>query len=151
MDADVGALSNGRVAWFDNSALRRLAEAHPGVGALLWRLTAIEVAIAREWVANVGRRPAVARVAHLLCELWARMEAAGRVEDGGCQLGLTQWDLSEATALSPVHLNRVMQELRSRGLLSLGLGRLVVHDRAGLEAVADFRPGYLHLAETWGG
>ncbi len=151
LDADLVALTNCRIAWLGREPLRRLVEAHPRIGAALWRLTLVEAAIAREWVANVGRRAAVARVAHLLCEMMARMEAAGLAEGGTCQLGLTQRDLSEATALSPVHLSRVVQELRSRGLLSFGLGRLVVHDRAGLEAVADFRPAYLHLAEAWGG
>ena len=145
LDADVVAMTNARVAWFDRDALRRLAEAHPRIGQGLWRLTLVEGAITREWVANVGRRPAPARVAHLLCEMIARMEAAGVADGESCRLGLTQRDLGEATGLSAVHLNRVMQELRGRGLVSFGQGRLVIHDRAGLAAAGDFRPGYLNL------
>ena len=30
----------------------------------------------REWVLNVGRRDALERIAHLLCELHARMQVA---------------------------------------------------------------------------
>jgi CRP-like cAMP-binding protein len=148
LDADVVAVTNCRVAWFAHEALLRLAEEFPRLRALLWRLDLVDAAIAREWVANVGRRDARSRVAHLLCEMTARMEVAGLASDGACQLGLTQRDLGEATGLSVVHVNRVMQELRGRGLLSFGQGRLGVHDREGLEAVGDFRPDYLHLREA---
>jgi CRP-like cAMP-binding protein len=150
LDADVVAMTPCRVAWFAHDALLRLSEEHPRLGAHLWRLSLVDAAVSSEWVANVGRRDATSRLAHLLCEMMARMEAVGLADGSACQLGLTQRDLSEASALSVVHVNRVMQELRARALVSLGQGRLVIHDRAGLEAVGDFRPDYLHLPEAEG-
>jgi hypothetical protein len=33
----------------------------------------IDAAIHRDWVANVGRRSAYARIAHLFCEIWFRL------------------------------------------------------------------------------
>jgi CRP-like cAMP-binding protein len=150
LDADVVTLTEARVAWIPHDALRRLDEAFPRLGRQLWRISLVEAAVSREWIVNVGRRDALGRVAHLFCELMARMEAAGLAEGGSCRLGLTQRDLTDATALSVVHVNRVIQELRGRGLVSFGQGRLSIHDRAALEALGDFRPDYLHLAETAG-
>jgi CRP-like cAMP-binding protein len=150
LDADLVALTGARVAWYAHDALRRLTETFPRLGTQLWRISLVEAAVSREWIVNVGRRNALGRVAHLLCEMMARMEAVGLAQDGSCHLGLTQRDLTEATALSPVHVNRVFQDLRARGLVSFGQGRLTIHDRAALEALGDFRPDYLHLPETAG-
>jgi hypothetical protein len=44
-----------------------------------------------------------------------------------------------------VHANRTLQELRRRRLLTLEGRRLTILDRAGLEGVAQFDPGYLYL------
>ena len=68
-------------------------------------------------------------------------------QDGRCDLHLTQADLSEATGLSVVHVNRMLQELRARGLITFGHGRLAVQDWDKLARVGDFRSDYLHMRE----
>ena len=73
------------------------------------------------------------------------MEAAGLATGGSCALALTQEDLSEATGLSQVHVDRTLQDLRARGLLSFDQGRLTVHDWDALAQLADFQLDYLHL------
>jgi CRP-like cAMP-binding protein len=74
-----------------------------------------------------------------------RMETVGRARDKSCPLAITQADLSEMTGLSPVHVNRTLQELRSRDLLSFARGVLTIHDWDALVELGDFRPDYLHL------
>ena len=74
-----------------------------------------------------------------------RMQTLGRVKDGTCALPLTQEDLAEATGLSQVHVNRMIQELRRRELIAFTRGQLTVHDWDGLADLADFRDEYLHL------
>lgn len=145
LDSDIGAVTNCTLAFMAHQDLRRLCAEQPRLAAFLWRATLVEAAISREWVVNVGQRPAISRLAHLFCEMLARMDAAGLVQDGGCHLGLTQQHLSEATGLSPVHVNRTLQQLRAMGFLSFGQGRLTVHDWDGLRQVADFRSDYLHV------
>lgn len=145
LDCDIGAVTESRLAFFSHEDLRRLCAGHPRVAALLWRTTLVDAAIYREWVVNLGQRSAIERLAHLFCELAARMEASGLVQDGSCRLGLTQQHLSEATGLSPVHVNRTLQELRAMGLVSFGQGRLTVHDWDGLRAKAGFQTDYLHF------
>jgi hypothetical protein len=46
--------------------IERITEKFPNLGLILWRDTMIEASIFPEW--NVGQRPALACVAHLLCE-----------------------------------------------------------------------------------
>ena len=94
---------------------------------------------------NIGHRSALARLSHLLCEMMVRHEAAGLVHDGVCELPLTQMHLSAATGLSAVHLNRTLQELRKRGLVTFYGGRLAIPDRNALAALGNFSPDYLYL------
>ena len=52
-------------------------------------------------------------MAHLFCEIYARSAEVGLVKDGGCALPLAQAELRDATELSVVHVNRVIQRLRA--------------------------------------
>jgi CRP-like cAMP-binding protein len=148
LDSDIRALTDGQLAFMAHQDLRRLSEQHPRLASLLWRSTLVDAAIYREWVVNVAQRPAISRIAHVLCELMVRMDAAGLAQDGRCYLGLTQQHLSEATGLSAVHVNRTLQSLRAQGLITFGQGRLAIHDWDRLVAIADFRADYLHLPTT---
>ncbi len=145
LDCDIGALTNCTLAFMTHGDLRSFCERHPRLAAALWRATLVEGAISREWVVNLGQRPALSRLAHLFCELMTRMEAVGLAESGSCQLGLTQEVLSEATGVSPVHVNRVLQRMRADELISLKGGTLTIHDYRRLEAASGFNPNYLHI------
>ncbi len=147
LDSDIRALTDCQLAFMAHQDLRRLCEQHPRLAGQLWRTTLVDAAIYREWVVNVGQRPAISRIAHVFCELMLRMEAAGLAQDKSCHLGLTQQHLSEATGLSPVHVNRTLQELRARGLISFGQGRLTILNWEALVEMGDFRADYLHLRE----
>ena len=54
-------------------------------------------AIQREWAINLGRRDALERVAHLICELFVRLEMVGLVEGNSFALPVTQMDLADAS------------------------------------------------------
>lgn len=112
--------------------------------AMNWEVLT-SAAIQREWMISLGRRTALERLAHLFCEVFARMEATGLVEDHHCEFPLTQADLADAMGLSAVHVNRTIQEMRSQGLVELRNKRAIIPDRDRLAEVAIFDPGYLHL------
>lgn len=145
LDSDLWAITDCRLAYMPHADLRRLCRGHPRVAEELWRNTLVDAAIYREWVANLGQRDAVGRLTHLFCELMLRMEAAGLARDGSCPLPITQGDLSEATGMSLVHVNRTIQDLRTQNLISFERGRLSIHNWKALVELADFRPDYLHL------
>lgn len=143
--SDMTAVTACRLALLDHAELLALTQTYPGIAEALWKHTLVTGAIFEEWIVNVGLRPAASRVAHLFCELMARLEAVGLARDNRCDLPLTQSHLGEATGLSRIHVNRSLQELRKQGLVSYGYGELIIHDRAGLARVAQFDPMYLHL------
>ncbi len=92
---------------------------------------------------NIGCRSAIERVSHLLCELHERLRIVGWATKGGYDLALTQQDIADTTGLSNVHVNRVLRQLRLMRLVEVGGRRVDILDHPGLQAVAEFQPGYL--------
>jgi CRP-like cAMP-binding protein len=147
MDHSLGTLIPCKLAFIQHDDMRALMRNHPRLGDLFWRDTLIDAAVFRQWVINVGRRPSLTRMAHLLCELLVRLRAVELVEDHAFDLPVTQGDLADAMGLSNVHVNRVSQELRAKGLISLHGKTLKVLDWEGLKTTGEFDPTYLHLVK----
>ena len=145
MDHSIGAITRLKVAIITPEEMGALVSDHPRITqALLWH-ELVGNAIQREWLLNVGQRTAQARLAHLFVELYFRLETVGLAKDGSCDFHLTQADLAEATGLTPVHVNRMLQELRADGMIELQRRRLHIPDVGRLMDVAMFNPNYLHL------
>ena len=139
------ALNHCRLGLFRASDLREHCQKSHALSEAVSRALAIEAKIAQQWVANLGGRKSVARMAHLLCELAARIDAAGTRREPSYLIPLTQTDLGDALGLSTVHTNRVLQELRTQRLIEFSNGHLTIPDRERLASLAGFDPGYLHL------
>ncbi|HYG89173.1 MAG TPA: Crp/Fnr family transcriptional regulator [Azospirillum sp.] len=91
-----------------------------------------------ERLASLGRRSAAQRLAHLMLEITDRVRARGM--DGGtwCPFPLQRQHMADALGLSGTQVNRSLAELRDQGLATVGNGALVILDRPGLEALADY-------------
>jgi len=98
-------------------AIERLAFERPAVGKAMWIGTLVDASIFREWIANVGRRDARTRVAHLLCELALRLKVAGLGQQTNYDVPLTQEQLADATGMTSVHVNRTIKALERDGLI----------------------------------
>jgi CRP-like cAMP-binding protein len=90
----------------------------------------------------------VARVAHLLCELYARLAAVGETDGLRFQLPITQEELADSFGMSIVHLNRSLQELRGAGLFSWQRDQVEILDWDRLVEIGEFDPTYLNLDVT---
>jgi CRP-like cAMP-binding protein len=101
-------------------------------------------AIQREWTVSLGCRSGIERLAHLFCELHARLAAVSLATETTCPLPLTQHDLAHALGQTSVHINRTLQELRSQGLITLRSRLLTLHAPQRLAELAHFDPAYLH-------
>jgi CRP-like cAMP-binding protein len=145
MPDGVVALSPTRIAQVPHERLRHITETQPHLSRLLWLLTLIDAAIHRKWIVSMGRRSAQARLAHLLCELFARLEVVDSTEGRSFHLPLTQAILADVLGLSIVHVNRVIQRLRKDGLVSWQGDLLTIEDWPRLSALAEFDPTYLCL------
>src|SRR5690348_5711583 len=75
------ALSVATILRVPHAAIRATAARYPAVAEAFWRDCMVDAAILSEWVVNVGRRDAKARIAHLLCEMATRLHATGGGSD----------------------------------------------------------------------
>jgi CRP-like cAMP-binding protein len=75
MDHDLSTLTACQLGFVSHDAMLRLTRERPNVAAALWRETLIDAAIFREWIVNVGRRAALARLAHLISETRTRLKS----------------------------------------------------------------------------
>jgi CRP-like cAMP-binding protein len=148
LDHDVMSLSRSRVAYASHAELTRLTENFPHLTRLLWFSTNLDAAIHREWELSLGQRSGPAKAAHLICELHARLGIVGLVRETEFALPINQTELGECLGLTVVHTNRVLKELRERGLAHFKNGRVTVHDMDRLEAFAEFDPTYLYLVNS---
>ena len=144
-DHDVVALTRAIVIELDISDLRSLVGAHPTINQALWREGLVEASISREWLLNVGRRDAHERVAHLLCEISARLEASGHARELTYELPMTQEQLGDALGLTAVHINRVLKGLEKDGLIRRRKREVAIADWQQLRRLADFNDRYLHF------
>ena len=145
MDHNVGAVTPITVAEISRESFDLLIENHPRVTQALWWYELVAIAIQREWTLNLGQRSAYERIAHLFCELFMRQQIVGLTRGDTCDLPLTQSDIAYASGLTPVHVNRTLQELRRNGLLVLGGKTLTIPNMAALKEAAMFNDNYLHL------
>ncbi|GEP12399.1 Crp/Fnr family transcriptional regulator [Methylobacterium gnaphalii] len=145
MDRSLGSLTGVTVALIPHDSLRDLIVRYPGIAAILWRDTLVDAGIFCEWITSLGRRTSFEHIAHLFCELYLKLRAVGLANGHGCPLPVTQNDLADALGLTSVHVNRVLQEMRSRGLISLSGRQLVISAWDEVVRVAEFDPTYLQL------
>lgn len=144
-ESGVQAMTRVDVARIDRKAMFALACARPEVARALWRETLVDAAIAREWIASLGRRSARGRAAHLLCEMAVRSERAGLGERTEFELPMTQEQLGDALGLTAVHVNRTLRTLQEDGLVQRSKRSVAVGDWPALVSEAGFDPSYLHL------
>jgi CRP-like cAMP-binding protein len=145
MDHAVLAITPCSVSGIPHEILYDISENHPHLARLLGVNLAVDAAIHRQWIVCLGRRSAVEHAAHLLCEMFLRLRAVGLTEDDSFKLPLTQAELGDSLGLSTVHVNRVVQELRAKGLITWRGERLLIDDWKRLQELAEFDPTFLSL------
>ena len=145
MDHSIGAITRLKVAMITPEEMEQVTSNCPRVTqALLWH-ELVSAATQREWLLNIGQRTAYQRLAHLFVELYLRLRTVGMIHQTSCDFPLTQNDLADATGLTPVHVNRMLQDLRRDGLIELERKQLRIPDIERLMDVAMYNPNYLHL------
>lgn len=147
---NVQMLTPATMAMISVADLAALAAERPVIQRALWLATLIDSAIFSQWITNVGRRDAHARIAHLLCEFAIRLRGIGLCDDLTYSLPMTQEQLADATGLTSVHVNRTLQRLRREGLISSDKRSVTIEDWARLRREAGFDAAYLHQSVTMG-
>lgn len=144
-DHSIAATGDCVVGFVPHAALVEAFARVEGLIEVFWRITLIDASIFRTWMLNMGRRDSLVQMAHLFCELYARLRAVGRAGENGFHVPLIQEELADAMGISTVHANRVLQQLRRRGLVTFDTQQVHIPDWAALQRFAEFDPDYLHL------
>ena len=142
-DHSFAAITEAVVSDIPSERIISLFHDHPRLGAaILWAASRDE-AMTVEHLVNIGRRSAIDGMAHLILELWERLRLVGMGTPTGFDCPLNQEALADALGLSVIHVNRVLRQLRELGLMTFVAHQVVIHDPAGLRALAQYDSGYL--------
>ena len=145
-DHSVALVSDSQVVKIPTQKLNALLANNPRIERALSLAALHDIAILREWLLNVGQRNALQKLSHFFCEMMLRLSRVGQVaDDGSFELPINQMALADTTGLTPVHINRTLQRLRSDGLIRLYQRRLSIIDSDRLAAIAGFDDSYLQI------
>lgn len=145
LDHSIGTLTRCEVAIVRHDSLKAILEGHETLSRKLWFSTLLDAALHRAWLFRVGRLDALGRIAHLFCEMNARLESAGLSDGRTFDLPLTQADIAEICGLTAVHVNRVLRQLREGALCQFKSGSVTLINPKALARRGHFDPHYLYL------
>lgn len=141
----ITALTDAQIVFVPHKNLWDATCRHPNLAIAFWRDGMAQSAILAKWVGNLGRKNATARVAHLICEMGLRAEAANLGTRSNFELPMTQEQLADAVGITSVHVNRTLQLLRRDAGLTVKRPRVGVEDWNHLAQLAEFDPDFLQL------
>jgi CRP-like cAMP-binding protein len=144
MDHSIQTLTAARVAMISRREMDQMMRDHPGITRAMYVAQLADEGTLRAWIVSMGRRTSVERVAHLVCELYARARWIGLVEAEEFTLPASQIVLADALGMTAVHINRILRELRLAGTMTLKRGSLHILDPHKLANIAGFDENYLH-------
>ncbi|MBI1402492.1 MAG: helix-turn-helix domain-containing protein [Porphyrobacter sp.] len=140
---EVITLSPCQIVNIPHADMTRAIERHPAIGEAMRNYGCMENAILSSWVVNVGRRDALERMAHLICEAHYRLSLIDGTQGEQFFFPLTQDDLADVLGLTPVHINRKLQQLRHERLITLRSKQMTILNLRELQQVAGFDGAYL--------
>lgn len=144
LDHDVAALNQASIAQVRHSVLQEIMDDEPHLSRILWFSTLLDAAMHREWIYRVGRLSAEQRLAHLICELYDRMNFVSMVNGSRLNIPLTQQDIAWACGLTPIHINRIAASLREKKIATLMRPEIEIHDLQHLRDMCQFDSAYLY-------
>lgn len=144
IDYSLCTLTAARVAFVPRDAMNKFLGARASIAHAFWKMHLVDESVLRSWIVNMGRRSAIERIAHLMCELHVRARVVATGNQNHCPMPLTQIVLADALGLTPVHVNRVLKILKATDVMTIGAGTLTISDFSKLAALAGFDGNYLH-------
>lgn len=144
MDHSLQAITDSKVALIKGKDMADMLDAHPMIARAMYKSQLIDEATLRSWIVSMGRRSSLERVAHLMCELYIRAADTGSASQDHTALPISQVIFADALGMTPVHINRVLRELREAGAMAFTRGSLNVIDPIRLVKIAGFDENYLH-------
>ena len=139
----IEAVTDVELCVFSAPELKRRFGENPDLSRALAALAQSEEALLLEHVTDIGRRSALARLAHFLLETYMRQKMAGLAGNDHCGFPLRQRHLADAMGLSFEHVNRMLKEMKDKGWAYIQDGRLYIRDFDGMSRFCEFDESYL--------
>lgn len=144
--AALEALAATTILRVPHASLRELTRHHPGIAEAFWLESVVDAAILEAWIVNLGRRDAMTRTAHLICEIACR---TGGARDGhSFHFPATQLHLADMLGLTAVHVNRMLANLRTNGFIRVSGRRFEILRWQALAKLGEFDPAYLRVGRA---
>ena len=151
MDHSIQTITAASVALISREDMDVLMEGHRNIGRAMYVAQLVDEGTLRSWIVSMGRRSSLERVAHLMCELYLRAYTVGEASDHNVTLPLSQVVLADALGMTPVHINRILKELRLLEIMDFRRSSLSIIDPIKLLKIAGFNENYLHRRLQRGG
>ena len=144
MDHSIGTLTPATIVTLSREQIEHLTAISSNLTKAFWWTQLVDEGVLRATIVSMGRRSSLARVAHLLCELSLRMRNIGLVGAEPYEMPFSQIVLADAVGLTPVHVNRVVSELRRAGALEVTPATLIIASLSRIAEIAGYDDNYLH-------
>ena len=143
------ALADSSVCPFDKKGLRVLLEEYPRVAALMFVLSQAERVALTDRLASLGRTSAKARVAAFLLDIIHRLRVMDDDITDTFDLKLTQEEIGDAIGLTSVHVNRMVRQMETEGLIRRSNGSITLLDEKKLAEIGHYTDRYTELNLDW--
>jgi CRP-like cAMP-binding protein len=150
VEGEIAALVRTKARFIPRGEICQLLDKSPRVLQLLTIEALFQTGVQSAWLTRNSIMPAIASLAHFLCEVLIRTGTTSSDGAAYCQFPFSQQVVGETLGLTPVHVNRTFKVLRDRGLADVTRGILRVNDRRELAAMAEFDSHYLELRSPGG-
>lgn len=143
--SELVALTDVAACPFPRHRLGEIFHLAPRLADLFFLVLAREHALLTERIINIGRRPAIERLAHFLLEMKTRLH----VDTHEFELPMNQTVIGDALGLSAVHISRTLAQLKEQNLVNMEHGQVSIRNLEGLIELAGFDRAYLDFGSNW--
>ena len=137
------------VTSFARQQLQAVFTDEPRLAAMLYGICTIDNVRLNDRLKSLGRTDGRARIAELLLELQSRQNLTDGADPDEVELFLTQGDIADAVGMTKVHVNRLLRELTTSGLIAREGRRVRLLDRPALVEACDYVDRYADMANDW--
>jgi len=130
------AITSAKVATFQSETLLEMFELWPRIGWAFWSLSGHEQAVLQQRLAVLGRCNSYERTAHLIWELWCRLDHAGYVSGRTFHFPISPELLADVLSLNLVNTIRALDRLAAEGYVEFPSGKLSIPNPERLQMLA---------------
>jgi len=144
---DITARTPVRLSRIVCQSFESMMTSHPGLAAALAWSNAREESLLAERVVSLGRRDSMERLAHVICELHARMAMVDKPSGVEMVIPLIQEDFADILGISVIHIVRTFKRLALENTVEYRTRKLIIRDLEKLQRIGGFESGYLYFTQ----